>query len=238
MKKPPNRSKPWACALFAVLIMPATALAQSGGQAEPKDVSDLRKAAEQGDVESQRALAFNYQIGFHVKKNDAEAINWYRKAAEQGNFLATSNLFTYCKGGKITKQDCADVAKWLRAFANRDDARAAEAQCDLGDLLETGLGVYQNYAEAAQMYQRCAAPGNWQGQWRLGVLYHDGKGVPQDFVLAYMWMSLAAAGTSNTFDQLQAEFAKLRDDIASKMTRDQIAEAQRLAREWKPAKAK
>jgi hypothetical protein len=53
----------------------------------------------------------------------------------------------------------------------------------------------------------------------------ESKDVPQDYVLAHMWFNLAAA---------QVPVAVFRDDIASKMSAAQIAEAQKLAREWKP----
>jgi hypothetical protein len=62
-------------------------------------------------------------------------------------------------------------------------------------------------------------------------MYKDGKGVPQDYVRAYMWLNLSTASQPAGF----AEFsAKQRDEVASKMTPAQIAEAQKLAREWKP----
>jgi hypothetical protein len=49
-----------------------------------------------------------------------------------------------------------------------------------------------------------------------------------------MWMNLACAALSGD-DQKTA--AKMRDEIAANMTSEQIAEAQRLAREWKPVTA-
>jgi hypothetical protein len=55
------------------------------------------------------------------------------------------------------------------------------------------------------------------------------SGVPQDDVLSHMWFSLAA---SQGYDLAATE----RDKLAAKMTPHQIAEAQRLAREWKPTK--
>ena len=64
-------------------------------------------------------------------------------------------------------------------------------------------------------------------QHLLGVLYDSGRGVPQDYIQAHMWYNLA---TSNG----QEGAAKDRDLIAEKMPSEQIAEAQRLAREWKP----
>ncbi len=58
-----------------------------------------------------------------------------------------------------------------------------------------------------------------------------GGGVPQDRVAAHMWLDLAAAQSSG----FEWDFSvKLRDDVAAGMTPEQIAEAQRLAREWKP----
>ena len=58
-------------------------------------------------------------------------------------------------------------------------------------------------------------------------MYANGHGVPQNFLLAHMWFNLASAGGA-------ADGGKNRDLIAAKMTPAQIAEAQRLAAEWKP----
>ena len=54
-----------------------------------------------------------------------------------------------------------------------------------------------------------------------------GISVPQDDAEAAKWFRLAAAqGDENA--------SRLRDLVAEPMTPNQIAEAQRLAREWKP----
>jgi TPR repeat protein len=59
-------------------------------------------------------------------------------------------------------------------------------------------------------------------------MYANGHGVPQDYVLAHMWFNLAAA--TGMVETAAAD----RDMVAAKMTPAQIAEAQKLAREWKP----
>jgi TPR repeat protein len=64
-------------------------------------------------------------------------------------------------------------------------------------------------------------------QYNIGSMYASGRGVPQDYVAAHMWFSLSAA-------QDDDDAAKNRDIIAQRMTLAQIAEAQRLAREWRP----
>ena len=103
----------------------------------------------------------------------------------------------------------------------------ARAQLYLGFMYEDGQGVPQNYAEAVKWYRLAADQGNARAQSNLGFMYEKGQGVPQNFLLVHMWYNLANAGGL-------ADSAKNRDLIAAKMTPAQIAEAQRLAAEWKP----
>jgi len=72
-----------------------------------------------------------------------------------------------------------------------------------------------------------ANQGNDLAQRRLGQMYERGEGVQQDYIKAYMWYSL---GTGKGVEA----GARLRDALAKKMDPEQIAEAQKLAREWKP----
>jgi TPR repeat protein len=61
-------------------------------------------------------------------------------------------------------------------------------------------------------------------------MYDNGEGVPEDDVQARMWFNLAA------LLRLTGEFGvRNRDRVAGQMTPTQIAEAQRLAREWDAA---
>ena len=91
-----------------------------------------------------------------------------------------------------------------------------------------------DYATALRLYRPLADQGNDDAQAALGAMYELGYGVPQDYVQAHMWFNLVGARTS---DDKKRDFAvKYRDAIAAKMTSVQIAEAQKLAREWKPTK--
>ncbi len=76
-----------------------------------------------------------------------------------------------------------------------------------------------------------AEQGDASAQYGLGSMYYNGQGVPEDHVQAHMWYNLAALDL--TGDDKEAA-VKNRDSLAEKMTSEQIAEAQRLAREWKP----
>ena len=92
-------------------------------------------------------------------------------------------------------------------------------------MYENGEGVAQDYAEAVRWYRLAAEQGYANAQINLGGMYYNGEGVPQDYVQAHMWSNLAAA-------QGNANAVANRDIAASLMTPAQIAEAQRLAREW------
>jgi hypothetical protein len=66
-------------------------------------------------------------------------------------------------------------------------------------------------------------------------LYARGEGgTPQDNVSAHMWFNLAAARFPASDTRNRDVAVRSRDVVAGKMTAEQIAEAQRRAREWKP----
>ncbi len=93
-----------------------------------------------------------------------------------------------------------------------------------------GLVAYeaQDFGAAAAELEPLARQGDVRAQRLIGLLYRDGRGVPQDFVRAYLWLNLAAAAGD-------AEAAIARDELGQRMDRAQIAEAQRL--DWRPDSA-
>ncbi len=133
--------------------------------------------------------------------------------------------------GQGVPQDFSEAARWCRAAA---EAGIAEAQCQLGDMHIKGQGVPQDDAEAAKWCRKAAEQGDAMAQMLLGAMYHNGQGVSRDYVQAQMWLNLAAAG----FPPSRAANRETADSLlkisGAKMTEPQIAQAQRLAREWKP----
>jgi uncharacterized protein len=71
-----------------------------------------------------------------------------------------------------------------------------------------------------------ADQGQANAQCFLGLMYFEGRGVPQDYVSAYMWLNLAVGGGIE-------DAAEYRHALTAKLTPAQVAEAQRLARERK-----
>jgi uncharacterized protein len=125
--------------------------------------------------------------------------------------------------------DYIHAARDLSLLAEQGNPRALGL---LGFLYEHGYGVPQSYDAAADCYGRGAVQGNPFAQAMLGLMYDKGHGVPQDFILAYKWLDLAA---SRTRGRERDAFARFRDAVASKMSRDEIAVGQRLALNWTPA---
>jgi uncharacterized protein len=137
----------------------------------------------------------------------------------------------------------ADVAACRNAFdggafdvARKECLAAAEqgddaAQNVLGVMYGTGKGVPQDYKEAARWFRSSADQGNAFAQFNLGDIYALGRGIERDYVQAHMWYNLSAS-RSNGEDQKRG--AGARDDVAKKLSPQQLEEAQRLAHEWKP----
>ena len=118
-----------------------------------------------------------------------------------------------------------DYAAALREFRALAEQGHATAQTNLGIMYHDGLGVPQDYAEALSWYKKAAALGNVFAYYNLGLMYSKGDGVAQDVVLAHMWWTLAAS-------QGDEAATKDRDIVAGMMTSEQLAEAQKLARDW------
>ena len=74
-----------------------------------------------------------------------------------------------------------------------------------------------------------ADAGDAHAQTNLAIAYFNGEGVPQDYVEAHKWLNLAASRAST---ENQKRYAESRDAVASFMTPQQNADAQKLAREW------
>jgi TPR repeat protein len=197
-----------------------------------------RPLAEQGIANAQFNLGLMYDRGLGVPQNYAEAASWYRRAGEQGNVDASVNLglmYLYSRHG--VAHDPAEAASWFRKAAEQGDAHA---QLLLANMLWEGTDMPLDYRAAVSWYRRAAEQGDAAAQINLGTAYEEGKGVVQDYVLAHKWYNLGTTRTDidprgpDTKKLLREMRAKYRDEVAAKMTSAQIAEAQKLASEWKP----
>ena len=173
---------------------------------------------------------FEDGVAAYGKADYATALRLWRPLADLGDADAQINLGVMYANGEGVPQDYAQAVAWYRKAA---DQGIAEAQNNLGVMYANGQGVPHDYEVAVSWYRKAANQGYVIAQDRLGSIYFNGlygisKTVRPDYVQAHMWYNLAAA--QENFNGA----AYSRDQIAARMTPAQIAEAQRLAREWKP----
>ena len=158
------------------------------------------------------------------------ALRLWRSLAEQGDADAQYNLGVMYSNGDGVPRDYAEAMKWHRKAADQGNGNA---QFNLGFMYDLGRGTPQSYIEAVKWYSLAANQGVAIAQFKLGVMYNDGQGVAQDYIHAHMWFSLAALQFPASETENRDEAVKARDFVASKLTSAEIAEAQKLAREWK-----
>ena len=139
-----------------------------------------------------------------------------QKKVEEVANSAYSDAYTAYESGNYTQ-----AVKLFKPLALKGDI---SAQQNMGYLYANGLGVTQDYVEAVSWYKLAAALGHPKAQFNLGIAYTKGQGVAQDYIKAHMWFNLLSKVGDKESRHYMGEVAKL-------MTEQQIAQAQKLARE-------
>src|SRR3990172_11424414 len=93
----------------------------------------------------------------------------------------------------------------------------------------SAMGLYQkgDYPAALKEFTVLAGQGDADAQFILGDMYAQGQGVTQDHVQAYKWYEIASQNGAR-------HAPAARDALKSKMSAEDINQAQQLAREWRP----
>ena len=115
--------------------------------------------------------------------------------------------------------DRGDHETALRVWRPLAEQGNAEAQLHLGVIYMWN----SDWREAVKWWRLAAKQGLVKAQSNLGFSYAKGKGIPQDFLRGHMWSNIAAAGGDT-------DAIKIRDELATMITKEQIAEAQAMAR--------
>jgi TPR repeat protein len=158
----------------------------------------------------------------------ATALKEWRPLAEAGEDRAQHALGVMYERGQGVIQDYKEALKW---FTKAAEQGYAAAQFNLGLMFHEGRGVTQDYKEALSWFNKAAEQGYAPAQNSVGAMFATGQGTPQDYVSAYVWFQLAA--TSGSQDAVRN-----RDAVKKHLTRSQIEQAQRIAKDWEPQKSK
>jgi TPR repeat protein len=198
-------------------------LATTPGTHAPSAPIWYRRAAEQGLADAQFQLGlYYYPSGKVSSRDESQAEKWLRKAADQGHAKSQWSLVTLYQYGLGVAQSDAAAMSWYQKAASQG---LAEAQYSIGEMYKRGDGVPQDLATAISRLRKAADQGYADAQYGVAIFC-----VPKDYVSAHMWLNLSAATGGE-------RVAKLRETVEAQMTPSQIAEAQKLAREWKPKSA-
>ena len=154
--------------------------------------------------------------------------DWYRLAEAQGHPGAQFALALHYAKGHGVHQDDGEAVRWATLAAHQGHMIA---QYNLGIMYAAGRGVErQDDVQAAKWYGLSAQQGYTLAQSSLALQYKLGLrlGMARDPIQALMWLTIAAR-------QGDTKAVAERDNLTLSMTPVEIAEAQKLAREWKPA---
>jgi len=149
-------------------------------------------------------------------------IDELQSAAEQGSAEDQYNLGMRYENA--LPKDHRKAVRWYRMAATQRHVGAFYRLCVLSDI---GRGMPQDYQEALRWCRLAADQGHGPAMFLIATYHEKARGVPKDAVQAYQWYNLAAANGHE-------DGAKWRDRLATNMTPTQIAQAQFLARNWKP----
>ena len=178
------------------------------------------------------ALARFHETGRGVETDIDTAIALYRTALDQGAAKAAERLGQLAAEGTLTGRVAPQRAlPWAAAAAEAGHASAwvwLEAQAET--LPEAGLYLGRltldsDPATAAAWLDRAAMAGVPEAQFELGRLYTTGGAGALDYIRAHQWRNIAASlGHGPALE--------LRETVAQLMTPEEVAQAQRAARDW------
>jgi len=191
--------------------------------------------AEKGDVSAQMRLGFLYESGAGLRRDWVESAKWFGKAADAGD---ESAVFVLSFLGRYWRhREGASAPPIIYELVEKAAKSGfAVAQFSLG-VMNYPIGdppfdaARGNPARALVWYRRAAERGDIGAQVALGLAHAQGIGVVPDYIEADKWFNIAAS-RANSADEL-ADIATHHNKLAHAMTSSQIAEAQKLAREWR-----
>lgn len=160
------------------------------------------------------------------------AIRLFEKAAELGNHFAALELAgIFSKRANMVLRNEGKANQWYERAAIMGNPFA---QYELAKNFANGTaGLTKDGEQAVRWAREAAMQGQGEAQLLIGALYITGTGVPADGVLGYAWINLAIAKlASGGWDSEKRQAESMRAGLETTLSREDVAEAQRLSREW------
>jgi TPR repeat protein len=154
----------------------------------PEAMAAWRKAADKGSTSAMVELGVLYGTGSGVARDEAQARKLLERAAEAGNPRGVTNLAAL-GGGGVASSDPARARQLLAKAAETN----AEAQYQLGLMMEDGTGGPKDDAAARALFEKAAAQNHPGALERMGAFSQSGRGGPKDSDAAKAYYEKAAA---------------------------------------------
>jgi len=205
--------------------------------------------AKGGNAEAEANIGHMYLVGAGVEKNPDQALRWYKAAALKGRASALYWVGYIYRLYPVEGSRAPDIKKAVSWYEKAGGQGEVAALNELAVIYAFGQNeIPKNSRRAFELAQRSAQLGDHIGMSFLARHYEAGEGVLQSYVKALMWynLSLALREPQHSYDSgdawgsivtaMQGAIEKWtksdRDELLSKMTREQIAEAQVLSERW------
>ena len=145
-------------------------------------------SAQEQEKKGEASLAelLNEAARLCAKADYSQAFGIYRQLAEAGHAESQVFLGWMFAEGQGIQASQEDAARWFKQGAELGSVKGAFY---LGRLLSRE----KKYADAVSWYRQSASAGYPPSQFRLGISYLRGQGVPEDFTLACRYLEAAKA---------------------------------------------
>ena len=180
------------------------------------------KLADQNDPRAQYQLGNMYENGNGVQANIQTAETWYLKSADLGYAEAQFALGNLYEKIPVAPQSNTPTFNSSPDLSGLGDLAA---QANLDTNFDLCLQIGDGPIEPIKWYRLAAAQGHTDAQLKLGEIYQQGRGVPPDDMLAYMWFEIATRQGRKATEEMKLA-------TASRLSPELQQEAENLAEEW------
>lgn len=146
-------------------------------------IMDMAKA---GDASAMNEVGTWYYTGKHVKKDYAQAYEWWKKASLKSNVRAIANLGICYQLGRGVERDSVDAVRLYEKSIKEGNSTLLSQRVKnvsknafdamlVGNCYENGVGVKKDYAKAAGFYAQAASMGSVDGMRQAGLCYLNAK---------------------------------------------------------------
>ena len=198
-------------------------------EAEQRAQAERQAAAAERKTAVARRVAEAERKAAAAEQKAAAAAAAERQAAATAAAAAKAREKKAAEAAVAMKKAAAAQARAKEKEVAAATPKRAFSKVPQDEALEAGLNAYvaRDYRVAMDYWLPQARADDANAQFLVGGLYHDGAGVLADPVAAYFWWALAAHKGHGKAERMLAA-------LVTEMRPDQVAEARRLRRDWRP----